>query len=236
MTAHNPDASPYLHLSQSPIPRPPSLTDLAYARIRDALLLGELAPGDVLSVVKLANALDMSRSPVRAAAERIAAEGLLVQRGSNLLVRQMRRQDLLDALQVRGPLESLATTLATPLLDAGVLQRLEDIHEGFARAVSADNTTVARRADLEFHQTVQERSQNPVLIEHLERLQAQVILATYSAAWGASQHQAVEEHRAILDCLNAKDSSAAGLAALHHVEAARSRVTTEWPESTPSGD
>jgi DNA-binding GntR family transcriptional regulator len=112
----------YGRLRMTPVERPSSLTDLAYVRLRELLLLGEFAPGEALSIVKLAEALNMSRSPVRAAAERIIVEGLLERSGSNLVVRVMSLPDLLDALEVRISLEALATRLATPRMDAPTLE------------------------------------------------------------------------------------------------------------------
>jgi DNA-binding GntR family transcriptional regulator len=213
-----------------PVTRPSSLTDLAHDRLRMAILDGEFAPGTTLSVVALSEALDMSRSPVRTAVERLTTEGLLTQVGSSAVVSAVTKADLLAALQVRAPLEALAAELATPRLTDGELAELASVHEEFAAAVAGGDTRVARKADLEFHQSIQARSGNRLLVEHLERVQARVVVATYSAAWGASQQTAVAEHEAILAALLARDASAAHEAALAHVRSARSRAEQEWAD------
>lgn len=223
-----PHPDPYGRLGASPPVRPISLTDLAYQKIRHTLLSGEFAPGDTLSIVKLADALKMSRSPVRAAAERISVEGLLELRGSGLVVRVMSRSDLLDALEVRAPLEALSCSLSCRRLSHVDLEKLREIQRNFAEAVDRDDTNRARETDLRFHELIQSRSGNETLVQHLERLQAQVIITTYASAWGASQHRAVAEHASILSRLIERDADGAADAAFRHIESARQRVAEQW--------
>ncbi|WP_104523547.1 GntR family transcriptional regulator [Blastococcus atacamensis] len=211
-----------------PVARPSSLTDLAHARLRTAILDGDFAPGETLSVVALSEALNMSRSPVRAAVERLTTEGLLGQAGASVVVRAMSRSELLAALEVRAPLEGLAAELATPRLTDEQRAALRGLHSAYETAVSSGNIRTARKADLEFHQAIQTWSGNPVLIEHLERVQARVVVATYSAAWGGSQHKAVAEHQAVLEAVTAGDPRAAHAAASAHVINARLRAEREW--------
>ena len=81
-------------------PRPTSLTESAYEKIRGAILDGEVSPGERLSVVAVAQTLKMSRSPVRAAMERIASEGLLEDLGNGLVVAELAPDALFDAMEV----------------------------------------------------------------------------------------------------------------------------------------
>jgi DNA-binding GntR family transcriptional regulator len=84
------------------------------------------------------------------------------------------------------------------------------------------------KADLEFHQRIQLRCGNDCLAEHLNRVQARVILATYSTAWSTDQHQAVAEHSAILSALRSGDAEAAGRAATTHLDNVATRIRAEW--------
>lgn len=211
-----------------PVARPSSLTDLAYERLRAAILDGDFGPGAAVSVVAMSAALRMSRSPVRAAVERLTSDGLLTQSGSSSVVCALSKQDLLAALQVRAPLEGLAAELATPRIDGDQLSALNAVHRRFTEAVSSGDTRGARAADLEFHQRLQAVSGNSVLVEHLQRLQSRVVVATYAAAWGGSQDQAVREHGLILAAVKDRDAVAARDAASSHVWNARERADREW--------
>jgi DNA-binding GntR family transcriptional regulator len=210
------------------VTRPESLTELAYKELRNGILAGRLSSGQRLSVVSLAAELGMSRSPVRSAIERLASEGLMVLTAGGALIPTPDRGDLLDALAVRSVLEGLAARLAAPQLEPGDVAELQAVHDRFEKAVEAGDTLSAQSADLEFHQLVQARSGNDCLIGHLERVQAKIILATYSTAWSSSQRQAVPEHARILSGLSAGDGDAASRAATLHLENLAQRLRLVW--------
>lgn len=210
------------------VARPRSLTDLAYEQLRDGILDGEFGGGRRLSVVSLAAEMGMSRSPVRAAIERLASEGLMRLTPGGAVVPTPGRGDLLDALAVRAQLEGLAARLAAPQLEQSDVSALEDVHARFERAVLEEDTRSAQKADLEFHQLVQAHCGNECLVQHLEQVQARVILAIYSTAWSSNQRQAVPEHARILGALTARDGEEAARAATVHLENLVERVRREW--------
>ncbi|MER7556389.1 GntR family transcriptional regulator [Nocardioides sp. NPDC126508] len=205
-----------------------TLTDAAYYRIREMILDGSLPIGTSVSVVALAGKFGMSRSPVRSAIERLMSERLLSRTTSGAAVAAPDRLDLLDALAVRAPLEGLAARLAAPHIDEHALDDLSAIHERFDRAMRDENQTAARRADLEFHQYIQNLSGNECLTDTLERVQTQVVLAAYSTAWTTSKRQAVLEHARILDALREQDGETAQAAAERHLANLTNRVLDEW--------
>ncbi|MTD53723.1 GntR family transcriptional regulator [Amycolatopsis pithecellobii] len=208
-----------------------NLTQAAYYRIRAMILDGELAIGGQVSVVGLATLFGMSRSPVRSAVERLISERLVRKTAGGAAVAAPSRHDLLDALIVRAPLEGLAARLAAPHVDDIALQRLTDIHGRFSAAVDAGDPAMARRADLEFHQTIQNLSANACLVDSLERVQTQVILAAYSTAWNSSKRPAALEHARILDALTQQDAETAEHVAVRHIQNLTSRVLDEWKRS-----
>ncbi|MFI5610056.1 GntR family transcriptional regulator [Amycolatopsis sp. NPDC051903] len=210
------------------VPRPKSLTELAYQQLRDGILEGGFPSGRRVSVVSLAAEMGMSRSPVRAAIERLATDGLMILTPGGALVPTPGRGDLLDALAVRAPLEGLAARLAAPQLADADVAALTEIHTEFEAAVQRSDTRAAQKADFQFHQEVQAHCDNACLVEHLERVQARVILATYSTAWSSNQVQAVPEHARILAALSARDGEAAGRAATIHLDNLAERVRREW--------
>src|SRR5688572_13645687 len=78
-------------------------------RLREMILRGDLAPGERLGEVALAERLGVSRTPIRQALPALAREGLLAAAGRRgYLVRSFSPQDVLDAIETRGLLEGLA--------------------------------------------------------------------------------------------------------------------------------
>jgi GntR family transcriptional regulator of vanillate catabolism len=90
-----------------------SQTDRAVLGIRDLVLQGEFQAGERLSEVALAERLGISRTPIRAALQRLAEEGLIeLVKPSGYRARAFSAADITDAIEIRGAIESLAARMA----------------------------------------------------------------------------------------------------------------------------
>jgi DNA-binding GntR family transcriptional regulator len=98
------------------------LKDAAYTRIKERLLSGEYPPGSFLSERQLADDLGMSKTPVKAALERLEAEGLIaVSPQQGIVVRELSLHEIADVYEIRAALESFTLqTLAGRLTPAQV--------------------------------------------------------------------------------------------------------------------
>ena len=85
----------------------------AVMALRDLVVGGELAPGERLYEVKLAEKLNVSRTPLRSALAQLEQEGLLERRGATgFFVCRFKVADVVDAIEIRGVLEGTAARLA----------------------------------------------------------------------------------------------------------------------------
>ena len=85
------------------------LRDVVFKTLREAILKGNLAPGERLMEIQLANQLGVSRTPIREAIRKLELEGLVImipRRGAE--VARITEKDLRDVLEVRASLEELA--------------------------------------------------------------------------------------------------------------------------------
>jgi GntR family transcriptional regulator of vanillate catabolism len=100
--------------SQSASQAAASQTDRAILGIRDLVLRGEFKAGERLPETELATRIGVSRTPIRAALQKLEEEGLLelTQPSSGYIVRGFSETDLDDAIEVRGTIEGLAARLA----------------------------------------------------------------------------------------------------------------------------
>ena len=92
------------------------LRDVVFQTLRNAILKGELKPGERLMEIQLAQKLGVSRTPVREALRKLELEGLVImipRRGA--IVADITIQDLNDVLEVREALEELAVKKACDL-------------------------------------------------------------------------------------------------------------------------
>ena len=105
-----------------------SQTTKATLGVRELVLDGELAPGERVPEVGLAERLGVSRTPLRIALTTLAHEGLLERlRGGGFVVRSFTRSDIADGIELRGVLEGTAARFAAERLQSpSELARLND--------------------------------------------------------------------------------------------------------------
>ena len=107
------------------------LRDVVFNTLRQAILKGELKPGERLMEIQLANRLGVSRTPVREAIRKLELEGLVLmipRKGA--VVAEITIKDLEDVLEVRGVLEILAVQNACQNITEIQLQELKNAAHG----------------------------------------------------------------------------------------------------------
>ena len=123
------------------------LADRAYRQLSRAILRNQLVAGTPLSVPELARRLNISRSPVREAVQRLIYDGLAANvphRGA--IVSEIKPDDFRGLLEVRQALEGLAARLATERATDDDLRSLHDVLEDHARVRRVRRRAGQRRA------------------------------------------------------------------------------------------
>jgi DNA-binding GntR family transcriptional regulator len=138
--------------------------------IREAILAGDLAPGQRLVEAFLTERFGVSRPSIRAALGRLAAEGiveLVPNRGA--IVRQLRRKEIFDRYQIREQLEGLAAGLAAERWASNA--RSAELLEALRPSIGPNFQVEERRAEnLRFHEAVAEASGNSQLWGAIQRV------------------------------------------------------------------
>ncbi len=209
-------------------------------KLRELILSGELAPGQRVAEVALAERLGVSRTPVRHALAVLAREGLLTAAGARgFLVREFTLKDILDAIELRGTLEGMAARLvAESGLDSEVVRRLEAcIAEGEAIVERtewpADGDQRWAGMNELFHRLIVEASGNQALA-HALSLNDTLPFASAGALVGGDSEDPVlrrrhrdvlfgaqQQHCAILDALRQRQGARAEALMREHALAAR---------------
>src|SRR4051812_14827607 len=151
------------------------LRDTAYARLRDAILDGTLAPGEQLRDADLVAWLRLSRTPIREALARLEQQGL-VESAPNRWTRvaPIHRDDARDAFQVVAALHALAAELALPDIGRHELRFMRTANRDFATALRHGDVDEAIEADDAFHGVFLAVAANAELERTLERLMPRV--------------------------------------------------------------
>ena len=185
--------------------------------MRDLIVAGRLAPGAPLVEAELSDRLGVSRTPVRAALQRLQQEGFAGASKAGTMLRAivapLTADDMREVFLMVGALEATAARLAAGL-DAGRRTVLADALETLAsdlRAAAASRPPdVVRAHDLHarFHRTFATAAAGPRLAAELEVLQPQAerYERVYSSAVVSSVDEAARDHAAVVDALRAGDA------------------------------
>ena len=151
------------------------LRDVVFNTLRQAILRGELQPGERLMEIQLAQRLGVSRTPVREAIRKLELEGLVLmipRRGAE--VAEITRQDLEDVLEVRAALEELAVKDACEHITDEQLQDLKKAANEFKRSLEGTDLVACAEADIHFHEIIYAATNNKRLVQMLNNLREQM--------------------------------------------------------------
>jgi DNA-binding GntR family transcriptional regulator len=200
--------------------RRPPLAELAADRLRRLVLDGSLAPGERLGEVALSARLGISRTPLREAFKILAREGLLVlepNRGAR--VAPLDRAELEHTVEVMAALEVLVGRLAAVRIDEAELARLRQTHRAMREAYDAADLDRYFAANQAIHLGLVAACRNPVLEEQYRLLNARILRYRYAANLSPSRWaEAMAEHEAILEALEARDGARLGDLLARHLE------------------
>lgn len=193
-----------------PVPRV-TLREQVYEALLQAIVKGDLHPGSRLRDSELAAELQVSRTPVREALQRLEDEGLVqTVPGSQTRVAPLQESDAEEAVPVVAALHALATRHAVPLLSGDDLERLRDVNAAFADALSREDTVEALAMNDAFHAVFLDRAGNGELRRTLERLSPRVRRLELARFLALSERDSVDQHAAIITAAESGDARATG--------------------------
>ena len=190
--------------------------------LREAILTGEMRPGQRIVVDPLAERLGISKIPIREALGRLTAERLveLTPHVGARVAAPPTTRDLHDIYAVRATLEAMAAAMAARTIVAREIARLGRILAQESRLLAKPlERTVYTRLNREFHLIIFQATGNGLLGMLCEEVFDRS--TRYRASAGALQTQhphLLHEHQEILDCLERRDARRASAVMRRHVE------------------
>jgi DNA-binding GntR family transcriptional regulator len=209
-------------------------TSSAYRRVRDLIVSGRLAPGAPLVEAELSQRLGVSRTPVRAALQRLQQEGFVSASRAGAMLRAMvaplTADDMHEVFLMVGALESAAARLAAgldPVRRRALADALDQMAKALRDASGARPPDVVRAHDLHvrFHRACTEAAAGPRLAAELDVLepQAERYQRVYTSAIVQASDEAAREHAAIIDAIRAGDQDGAEQAVTRNWRASAGR-------------
>jgi DNA-binding GntR family transcriptional regulator len=190
----------------------------AYLLIRDRIITLKLAPGSVIEEAWLRSELELGRTPIREALQRLAHENLVSfvpHRGT--FVTDINLTDLRRLTEIRVVMEPYATRLATERAGEADRTAIADLVNELD-AVDEDDTPTLMQLDQRIHRQVYQATHNAFLQSMLEEaLNLSLRIWFLGLQRGVALTGAVEEHRRLLTGIRSGNSATAEQAMVEHV-------------------
>ena len=214
-----------------PIPRA-ALHEQVAPRLREMLVEGRIAPGAKLNERELAELLNVSRTPLREAIRRLAAEGLvelLPNRGAIAVC--LTEADVVNTFEVMAGLEAQSGELAAQRITDEELAEIRAMHYEMMAAYTRRDLSTYYGLNARIHDAISAAAKNPVLATVYQQVNARLqALRFRSNQDGEKWKRAMKEHEKMMEALAAHDAAAMREVLLTHLANKRDAVLEQLGE------
>jgi DNA-binding GntR family transcriptional regulator len=212
-------------------------------RLREAIMNGELKPGEFIRQQHIAEQFGVSQMPVREALKKLVAEGLVEDiRYRGVRVVQYTLKDIADLFALRSFLEGRTANAAASLITKAELEQLSTLGNEMESAVASGEIATYRQFNRQFHETIYRASKSYFLIQILDKL-----WSSYPTMLPGNFPQTVDnpipfreerdqtEHRAIVAAMAKRDPEAAERLMNAHIQNAGKELVATLSGAEPEG-
>ena len=202
-----------------------SLADQVYDRLENDIIQGVYPKGEILTELKLAEQLGVSRTPIREALRRLEQERLITDAGKGSRVIGISEDDVLDIMNIREHAEGLATYYATINMTKEGLAELKHIIDLMDFYFDKWDVEHLRRADDDFHDAICRLSKRTVIKDTLVPLHRKTRRYRKIAMEDKSRATCtLQEHHEIYDAIASGNAELARKLATQHIIQARAHM------------
>lgn len=202
-----------------------SLSEQIFEKLENDILIGKYSRGEVLTEVKLSEELGVSRTPIREALHRLAAEYIIEETSKGSVVIGISEADVKDIFDIRLKIEGLAAAACAKNITDEQLSELKetlDLQEFYIARGNVDNIRIM---DSRFHELLYEFCGSSVLRNVLVPLHRKIQKYRHVSV---SDHTRAEvslmEHKGIFEAIEKRDVALAEERAVKHIDHAAGRI------------
>lgn len=197
-------------------------SEIAYRKLRERILSGDLKAGVALKERDLCAELGISRTPVREALRRLSTDGLVdMAPRRSIRVSNVEMGELSEIYEVGRLLQSHAVGLAARKATQEDINRLEVLVEEMEAVTRNDKEDMSQafsRLDHEFHSTISQIARNSRIANFINQTISLQLVANVMHTYAKEDFaKSNADHRKILAALKAGDEKAASAAMASHV-------------------
>ncbi len=195
----------------------------AFDRIKNMIVTQELKPGQRIVHDALALELNISRTPVKKALTKLAELGLITNTEKGYtFVRQFTKNEIIAMYDVREMLEGLSAKLVAETAQGEDIEGLKKIFRSFSIPIKQPLWKKYSEADLKFHESLAQRSNNPILREIFQRFLLQI--TTIRTFLIRSPDVSLKEHLEIIGAIEDHNPDLAEKLIRSHIRMTRNEI------------
>lgn len=212
-----------------------SMENQVYTHLKKAILSRKLAPGKQLKETVLSDTLQVSRTPIRNAIQKLSLEGLVdVIPNKGAFVTNPTREEIIQAYELRGKLEFMAVCIALEHFNEEDFKRINLLIEEENQVLLEKNIEKYVNANKQFHLEITRKCQNIFLNDFIETLidQTNIYLILYDDFFEnpLQKPYSPKEHKVIIDLIKQKNMAELETALRNHFNHALISVDTQYRE------
>lgn len=203
-----------------------SLRESVLQTLRQAIVCGELKPGERLMEIPLSESMGVSRTPVREALRKLEEEGLvIVEKNKGASVAPITERDLIDVLEVREVLDELSVRLACKNRTENEVALLHKNMKAFPAVIATKDTEKITSHDVAFHDIIYESTGNKRLMQMMHHIQLDIYRYRLEYIRVDEYHSSIyEEHDRIAEAIEKQDVEEAAAAIRLHLKNQRETI------------
>lgn len=201
------------------------LRDKIYEMLKEAIYTGELEPGERIVETRLADEIGISRTPIREAIRRLESEGYIdALDNGGVKVAEITEDDIKEWNEIKLVFDQLAVKKVIDNMTDEVIQDLKEDLEKVEEALKKDNINDEEIIDFntDFHDKMYEISGNKLIKTIKDNYQKyNYMMRKYLSKIEGRHHQALMEHKEILEAIINKDKEKAVMLSKKHSESSK---------------
>ncbi len=190
------------------ITKPQKMTaqEYAYCRLRHALMVGSIAPGEPVTIRGLAGVMDLSPTPVREALRRLSSQNaLLVLENRRIVVPDMTRERFHELVSLRSALETYAAERAFPFVSETLIDNIEKTDTAMDMAIEKGNREQLIVLNQKFHSTLFCANPDQLSLPMIESIWLQLGPFMRIALQHIGTFYTIDRHKEIITALRERD-------------------------------
>jgi len=203
-----------------------TIKDQVYDLLKENILSGDLKPGERIQEVQIADKLNVSRSPVRNAINKLIGEGFLESiPNKSVCVRKFTHRDINESYDFRLIIEKYAVEKVVENMNDEIADRLRTFRQSFLDNSKIEKLTDYLKVDADFHKYLVQVSGNKFILEALDKVSMMISPFRLMALSLESRFMdSVEEHTTIIDNLLKGDKEAAIASCENHLTSVKEEI------------